>query len=110
MVTVYVSRIQRAYFGKEVLREVSMDDIIENISKLREKCGDRAVLRAIHFINENKRVGKQAEALKSEKIDEFLTLIKESGDSSYKYLQNVYTVNDIRHQNVSLALAIRHCT
>ena len=41
----------------------------------------RAVLRAIHFINENKRVGKQAEALKSEKIDEFLTLIKESGDS-----------------------------
>ena len=95
-----------AYFGKEVLREVSMDDIIENISKLREKCGDRAVLRAIHFINENKRVGKQAEALKSEKIDEFLTLIKESGDSSYKYLQNVYTVNDIRHQNVSLALAI----
>ena len=95
-----------AYFGKEVLLEVSMEDILENIAKLREKCGDRAVLRAIHFINENKRVGKETGALKAEQIDKFLSLVKESGDSSYKYLQNVYTVNDIKHQNVSLALAI----
>ena len=83
-----------------------MDDVIENIAEIRQKCGDRAVLRAIHFINENKRVQKEADALKAEKIDEFLELVKESGDSSYKYLQNVYTVNDIKHQNVSLALAI----
>ena len=78
-----------AYFGKEVLLEVSMEDILENIAKLREKCGDRAVLRAIHFINENKRVGKETDALKAEQIDKFLSLVKESGDSSYKYLQNV---------------------
>ena len=95
-----------AYFGKEVLLEVTMNDIIENMAEIREKCGDRAVLRAIHFVNENKRVRKESEALKAEKIDEFLKLVEESGDSSYKYLQNVYTVNDIRHQNVSLALAI----
>ena len=95
-----------AYFGKEVLLEVTIDDVIENIAEIRQKCGDRAVLRAIHFINENKRVQKEADALKAEKIDEFLELVKESGDSSYKYLQNVYTVNDIKHQNVSLALAI----
>ena len=95
-----------AYFGKEVLLEITMDDVIENIAEIRQKCGDRAVLRAIHFINENKRVQKEADALKAEKIDEFLELVKESGDSSYKYLQNVYAVNDIKHQNVSLALAI----
>lgn len=95
-----------AYFGKEVLLEVSMNDIIDNLAEIREKCGDRAVLRAIHFINENMRVGKEVDALRAEKIAEFLDLVKESGDSSFKYLQNVYTVNDIRHQNVSLALAI----
>ena len=94
------------YFGKEVLREVSAEDIIANINDIREKSGDRSVLRALHFVNENRRVGKEVAALKKDDISEFLKTVKESGDSSYKYLQNVYSNSDVEHQNVSLALAV----
>ncbi len=94
------------YFGKEVLREVSAEDIIANINDIREKSGDRSVLRALHFVNENRRVGKEVAALKKDDISEFLKTVKESGDSSYKYLQNVYSNSDVGHQNVSLALAV----
>jgi len=94
------------YFDKEVLRDVSAEDMFANMSNIREKSGDRSVLRALHFINENKRVEKEVAALKSGEILEFLRLVKESGDSSYKYLQNVYSNSDIEHQNVSLALAV----
>ena len=94
------------YFDKEVLRDVSVEDMFANMSNIREKSGDRSVLRALHFINENKRVEKEVAALKSGEILEFLRLVKESGDSSYKYLQNVYSNSDIEHQNVSLALAV----
>lgn len=93
-----------SYFSKEVLRDVSLDDIFSNISELRAKCGDRAVLRAIHFIEENKRVIKEVTALKNNDIDAFFKTVKASGDSSFKYLQNVYTNRDIEHQNVSIAL------
>jgi len=92
--------------GYEVLRPVSFEDIIDNIDMLREKAGDRAVLRAIHFVNETLRAQDEAEALKSGDLKEFLSLVKQSGDSSFKYLQNVYTNSDITAQNVSLALAI----
>ena len=92
--------------GYDVLRPVSFEDIIENIGMLREKAGDRAVLRAIHFVNETLRAQDEAEALKSGDLKEFLSLVKQSGDSSFKYLQNVYTNNDVTVQNVSLALAI----
>lgn len=95
-----------AFFGKDVLLEVTMEDVMGNISAIRRKCGDRAVLRAIHFICENGRVRKEAAALKKGKIEEFLAAVKASGDSSYKYLQNVYSNHDIAHQNVSLALAV----
>lgn len=95
-----------AFFGKDVLLEVTMEDVMGNISAIRRKCGDRAVLRAIHFICENGRVRKEAAALKEGKIEEFLAAVKASGDSSYKYLQNVYSNHDIAHQNVSLALAV----
>ena len=64
------------------------------------------VLRAIHFINENKRVENQVAALKAKDIDAFFGLVNESGNSSYKYLENVYSVKDVQNQNVSLALAI----
>lgn len=94
------------YFGKEVLREVSQEEIISNIAALRERTGDRAVLRAIHFVCENERVQKEVRALQEDKFQEFLRLVKESGDSSYKYLQNVYTTQDVQHQGVSLALVI----
>ena len=92
--------------GYDVLRPVSFEDIIDNIDMLREKAGDRAVLRAIHFVNETLRAQDEAEALKSGDLKEFLSLVKQSGDSSFKYLQNVYTNSDVTAQNVSLALAI----
>ena len=97
------------YFGKEVLLDVSMKEIVENISEIREKCGDRAVLRAIHFLNENERVRQEVEAIKSDRVDDFLRLVQESGNSSFKFLQNVFTVNDVQRQNVSLALAMSEC-
>ncbi|MBQ0041933.1 MAG: galactokinase [Lachnospiraceae bacterium] len=95
-----------AYFGKDVLLGLSMEDILNNIADIRAKVGDRGVLRALHFICENERVRKEVDSLKSEDIDRFLQLVTESGNSSYKYLQNVYTNSDVQHQNVSIALAI----
>ncbi|MBO4449700.1 MAG: galactokinase [Clostridiales bacterium] len=92
--------------GYEFLRPVAFDDVINNIVMLREKAGDRAVLRAIHFVNETNRAHAEANALKSGDLDGFLELVKESGDSSFKYLQNVYTNKDISVQNVSIALAV----
>ncbi len=93
-------------FGYEVLREVSKDEIMENIEKIRNAAGDRAVLRAIHFVMENERVQKEAKALKEGNFTEFLSNVKASGDSSFKYLQNVYMNKDVEHQNVSVALAV----
>ena len=92
--------------GHDVLRPVDFEDIMDNIDMLREKAGDRAVLRAIHFVNESLRAHDEAEALKEGDLDEFLRLVKQSGDSSFKYLQNVYTNKDVTVQNVSLALAV----
>ena len=92
--------------GHDVLRPVTLDDITGNIEMLRKEAGDRAVLRAIHFVNETCRAKAEAEALNSNDIDAFLKLVKQSGDSSFKYLQNVYSNKDVTVQNVSLALAI----
>ncbi len=94
------------HLGKEVLREVSAEEILANMSDIRKKLGDRSVLRALHFLNENSRVGKEVEALRNRDISAFLRLVKESGDSSYKYLQNVYSNQDVEHQNVSIALSM----
>ena len=94
------------YFGKEVLRDVSANDVLENIHNLREKLGDRCVLRALHFICENERVQKEVRALKSGNIGAFLENVKASGNSSFKYLQNVYSNQDIKNQNVSVALLV----
>ena len=92
--------------GHDVLRPVSLDDILNNITELRTKAGDRAVLRAIHFVEENERVGKGVNALKNNDLQEFLAAVKASGNSSFKYLQNVYTSSDVKNQNVSVALAV----
>lgn len=99
-------RAAAAVFGKEVLHGVTMEELLERAAEVREKAGDRAYLRAIHFVNENVRVQKEVEALKAGDFEAFLRMVKESGDSSYKYLQNVYTSHDIQHQNVSIALAV----
>jgi len=92
--------------GHDVLRPVSFEDIMDNISMLRGKAGDRAVLRAIHFVNETRRAGDEAKALKDNDLEGFLKLVKQSGDSSFKYLQNVYTNKDVTTQNVSIALSV----
>ena len=95
-----------AFFEKDVLHELTEEDVIKNITALREKSGDRAVLRALHFFEENLRVRQEAASLKEHKFDIFLENVSKSGNSSYKYLQNVYTNHDISHQNVSIALCI----
>lgn len=94
------------YFGKNTLRGIEMNDILQNIQKLREINGDRAILRALHFINENKRVNSQAKALRSGDFSAFLDEVNASGKSSFMWLQNVYTTKNIREQGISLALAI----
>lgn len=93
-------------FGKEVLRDVDKEEFIRNIPSLREKLGDRCVLRAMHFFNENERVKEQTEALGRSDFAGFLELVKASGDSSFKYLQNIYTNHDVQHQSMSIALAL----
>lgn len=94
------------FFGKKVLIEVSREELIEEMTQVRAVTGDRAVLRALHFICENERVQKEAESLKQGNISVFFDLVKASGDSSFKYLQNVYSNQDVKHQNVSVALAL----
>ena len=95
-----------AVFGKEVLYGVTMEKLYEKASEIREKTGDRGFLRALHFVNENVRVQQEVQALKEESFEDFLRVVKSSGDSSFKYLQNVYTNHDIQQQNVSIALAV----
>lgn len=95
-----------SYFGKSVLREVSLEEIITNAASLRKLAGDRAIMRAIHFENENERVTAQTEALRKGDIDAFFEGVLASGDSSFKYLQNVYTVKNVSEQGLSLALCL----
>ena len=99
-------RAAAAVLGKEVLHGTTLEELLEKSAEIREKAGDRAYLRAIHFVTENVRVQNAVAALRAEDFDGFLKMIKSSGDSSYKYLQNVYTSQDVQHQNVSVALAV----
>lgn len=95
-----------ACFGKDVLRGLTYDDILSRLPELREKVGDRAVMRALHFVEENERVALQREALKKGDVKTFLDGVLASGDSSFKQLQNVYTVKNVSEQGLSLALAL----
>ena len=95
-----------SHFGKPVLREVALEDLIAEIPALREKHGDRAILRAFHFINENKRVKAQTEALRAGDLEAFFDGVLASGNSSFEYLQNVYTTKNVSEQGLSLALAL----
>ena len=94
------------FFGKEFLREVDEKDFYNQLVAVRKEVGDRAILRAIHLFNENKRVEKAVSSLKNNDFDTFKQVIKDSGDSSYKYLQNVYSNKYPDNQAVSLALAL----
>ena len=92
--------------GSEVLRGVKYSDVIENSKLLREKVGDRAILRAIHYLNENERVDRQVRSLENGDLDAFFSDVISSGMSSFRYLQNVYTVKNVSEQGLSLALAV----
>jgi galactokinase len=94
-----------AQFGKDALIDVNEAAFQARLPELREKCGDRAVLRAIHFYSENNRVILQEKSLEREDFDGFLNLVNESGRSSYCYLQNVYSPGNVTEQGVSLAFA-----
>lgn len=93
------------FFKKKVLREVDEDEFYREIPGLRSIFGDRPVLRAIHFFQEEKRVDAQVKALKDGDFKEFLRLVRESGNSSFKYLQNIYVNRDEQSQAMSIALA-----
>ena len=93
-----------AYFGKTVLREVSEADFRNALSDLRQKCGDRAVLRAMHFYSDDRRAAQEAEALESGDFGRFLALVNESGLSSELLLQNIWSPSAPREQAVSIAL------
>ena len=95
-----------AYFGKEVLTQIDEKDFYAQLPALRKACGDRAVMRAIHFYQENARVPQQVTALKEGNFDKFLSLVKQSGYSSYMYLQNVIPAGYMEHQDVGVALAL----
>lgn len=99
-------RAVAAEMGKEVLREVDPAEFYRALPRLREKLSDRALLRAIHFLDDNERVVKEVQALKANDLETFKQLLIESGRSSYMYLQNVYAHNHIEEQGVSLALAL----
>ncbi len=93
-------------FGKAVLRDVDEADFMADIALIREKCGDRAVLRAMHFYAENKRAAAEVEALANNDFDAFKALVIESGRSSYMYNQNAFTTKAPQEQGLSVALAL----
>lgn len=95
-----------AELGSKVLREVTLEQIIDIAPKIREKVGDRALLRAIHFQGDNQRVVEEVAALERNDFKAFLGMVVDSGFSSYMYNQNIFPVNNVREQGVSLALAL----
>ena len=94
------------FFGKEVLREVDEQEFYAKIAEIRKETGDRAVLRAIHFFNENRRVQMQVRALKNDNFDAFLHYVNESGLASWTLLQNVLPLGAVQHQDMALTIAL----
>jgi galactokinase len=104
------------FFGRQVLRETSREELLSRIGELRQALGDRAVLRSLHFFEENRRVEAMERALKimetspakekEQAMKDYLELVNESGHSSWELLQNVYSPQKARDQGISLALAL----
>jgi len=92
--------------GADVLGAVNEDVFMSAIPAIRKKSGDRAVLRGLHFYSENRRVGEMVDALKKKDIEAYLDGVRRSGDSSWRFLQNVYSPRHVDEQAVSLALAL----
>lgn len=99
-------RAVASYFGKEVLFEITEEQVMGAIPALRAACGDRAVLRALHFFREDGRAQGESDALERNDFSSFLQLVQSSGQSSYCLLQNVYPSSMPQHQPVSIALAV----
>lgn len=95
-----------AELGAKVLRQVTLEQIVEKMPEIRKKTGDRALLRAYHFQGDNQRVVDQVAALENNDFQTFLKLVVESGYSSYMYNQNIFDVVHKDEQVVSLALAL----
>ena len=96
------------YFGQTVLRDVPEARFRAELPALRKIAGDRAVLRAIHFYEENRRAFEEAQALREGNFDRFLSLVRQSGQSSWMYLQNVIPAGAVSHQEMAVALALCH--
>jgi len=110
------------FFGKNVLAEIAKPQVVQHAAEIRRQCGDRALLRALHFFNENERVETLLDCLndmtdwKKENLKNdgeydnlmeiFLYFIRESGDSSWEFLQNIQAGGDVRFQNLALALGL----
>lgn len=96
-----------AVFGKERLCDISMEELLADLPKVIETVNnDRAILRAFHFLEENTRVEAMAEAIRSNDIASVLRLLTESGNSSYKFLQNCYPLTDWKVQKIGLGLVL----
>ena len=96
-----------AFFGKEVLRDVSEEEFFNRIGELRTKLdNDRAILRAYHFFEENRKVDDMVKALSDGDFDTYLKLVTASGSSSFRYLQNIYSPKSAKEQGISLAYAM----
>ncbi len=104
-ITVECREISNA-LGVQFLRDADADKFYNSLSVLRKDCGDRAILRAFHFFNEQQRVEDMRSALKAGDFEAFLKLVNESGNSSYDYLQNLYSVSNVSEQGLSLAIAL----
>ena len=94
------------YFGKKVCRDITKEQLLENASKLRAEIGDRAVMRAYHFLEENERVINQINALKNNDINTYLKLMNESGLSSFMYLQNCFSITSSKSMGVALGICL----
>ena len=95
-----------ALYGKAVLRDIPEEEFFAGLPQIRHKVPDRAILRAVHFYQENNRVRRQADALRRNDFDTFLRLVKESGRSSWMYVQNVIPSGAVEHQDMAVALAL----
>lgn len=94
------------FFGKEVCAQITEEDVIEHLAEVRAYAGDRSVLRALHFFEENKRVEAEVKALKEDRFADFLSNITASGNSSWKWLQNCFTNSAYQEQGITVALAL----
>ncbi|RGZ00994.1 galactokinase family protein [Clostridium sp. AM58-1XD] len=94
------------FFGREVCSQITEQEVIDHLQEIRAYAGDRSVLRALHFFEENKRVEEEVKALRENRFGDFLQNITASGNSSWKWLQNCYTNSNYQEQGITITLAL----